>query len=58
MRDTETGAIMHDMSTGENLWNKYPIDELWFLIDDDNAVYEGHFYTPHAFTRPVGGGQR
>lgn len=43
-------AAVKDMTTGENLWNKYPIDELWFLIDDDNAVYEGHFYTPHAFT--------
>ena len=44
-----------DMSTGENLWNKYPIDDLWFLIDDDNAVYETHFYTPAVFTHQSAG---
>lgn len=43
-------AAVKDMSTGENLWNKYSTDELWFTIDDDNAVYEGHFYTPFTFT--------
>lgn len=48
-------AAVKDMTTGENLWNKYPIDDLWFLIDDDNAVYEGHFYTPHAFTHQSAG---
>jgi endoglucanase len=51
----ERVAAVKDMSTGENLWNKYSTDELWFLIDDDNAVYEGHFYTPHAFTHQSAG---
>ena len=48
-------AAVKDMSTGENLWNKYPIDDLWFLIDDDNAVYEGHFYMPATFTHQSAG---
>lgn len=48
-------AAVKDMSTGENLWNKYSTDDLWFTIDDDNAVYEGHFYSPFTFTHQSAG---
>lgn len=44
-----------DLSTGENLWNKYPVENLWYLVDDSNVVYETHYYEPFALTHQSAG---
>lgn len=46
----ERVAAVQELTTGERLWNKYPSDSLWYLIDDPNVVYEAHFYDPFDFT--------
>jgi len=51
----ERVAAVKDMSTGESLWGKYSADDLWYLLDDANVVYETHFYGPHSFTHQSAG---
>lgn len=51
----ERVAAVQDLSTGENLWSKYSTDDLWYLIDDGNVVYETHYYQPHSFTHQSAG---
>ena len=46
----ERVAAIQDVTTGETLWAEYSTDLLWYLIDDQNVVYEEHFYEPTTFT--------
>lgn len=39
-----------DATTNAKDWNIYNDDNNYVLIDDDNVVYEFHFYEPYAFT--------
>ncbi len=39
-----------DANTNAKDWNIYNTDNNYVLIDDDNVVYEFHFYEPYAFT--------
>lgn len=48
-------AAVKDLSTDENLWSKYSVDDMWYLIDDSNVVYETHFYGPFVFTHQSAG---
>lgn len=51
----ERVAAVKNLSTGESLWGKYSADDLWYLIDDSNVVYETHYYEPHSFTHQSAG---
>ena len=39
-----------DVSTGQSQWYDLTGEDNLFLINDDNAVYEFHNYSPHSFT--------
>lgn len=51
----ERVCAWQDANTGATSWSGFNYDDMWYLIDDPNVVYEAHYYEPFVFTHQSAG---
>lgn len=51
----ERVCAWQDAATGVTSWTGYDYNDMWYLIDDPNVVYEAHYYEPMVFTHQSAG---
>lgn len=51
----ERVCAWQDASTGDTSWTDFDANDMWYLIDDPNVVYEAHYYEPFVFTHQSAG---